>query len=83
MRAERDDVTSRPSRTIARLAELDRVALLGHGTGSPKNRSFCSRKITGLSSWIAAARRPFASYGFDGITTTRPGNVGEQRLQAL
>ena len=45
----------------------------GTGTGSPKKRSFCSRKITGLSSWIAAARSPFASKGFDGITTTSPG----------
>ena len=29
--------------------------------------------MTGLSSWIAAASRPFASNGLDGITTIRPG----------
>ena len=33
----------------------------------------CSRYSTGSSSRIEARRRPFASYGVDGITTLSPG----------
>jgi hypothetical protein len=39
-------------------------------------------KTTGLSSRIALFRRPFASFGVDGITTTSPGTCAYQLSKA-
>ena len=39
-------------------------------------------KITGLSSRIALLSRPFASFGVEGITTTRPGTCTNQLSNA-
>jgi hypothetical protein len=39
-------------------------------------------KITGLSSRIALFSRPLASFGLEGITTTRPGRWANQLSKA-
>ena len=44
---------------------------------------FGSKKSTGSGSRIDASRSPFASCGFDGQTTLRPGDVDEERLGRL
>ena len=38
---------------------------------------------TGFGSWIAARSNPYVSAGVDGMTTLKPGDVREQRLEAL
>ena len=56
-----------PCRARSRSAPRARAPARRRTAASARGRS------TGLSSWIAAASRPFASNGFDGIATTRPG----------
>ena len=42
-----------------------------------------SKKTTGLSSRMADFNSPLASYGVEGITTFKPGNVAEPGMQRL
>ena len=75
-------VTSSPARaTPSRPSGIGSIAV---GTG-PRSRysAMCSRKITGLSSSIAASSRPCASAGVRGHHDLEPGHVGEERVERV
>ena len=72
---------SRPGRAMRPLPNGSRKPGAGKGPSVYRwrNRCLCSRKRTGSSLASAVRRRPTASMAREGITTTRPGYMGEYR----
>ena len=82
-------VTTVTSRALAHARAPCRRGSCSRGPGSAPccrsgGRGACARgRARGRRQRIAVRSRPFASSAFEGITTRRPGDVGEEHLAAL